>query len=82
MIASRHTKGVTLFRHILDTLPVEATLVWNQPVVAVVDGMVVTVSDGTPDRENICMAKDLLQLMVCGSKPIPLCSTPGGNHST
>jgi murein DD-endopeptidase MepM/ murein hydrolase activator NlpD len=73
-------KGVSLFRHIVSSLPVEATLAWNQPVVAVADGMVIAASDGAPDRERISMVKDLFRLMVSGPKPIPPFSALGGNH--
>ena len=54
--------GVSLLRHIVTTLPVDITFAWNQPVVAVADGIVVAASDGAPDRERICMTKDLIRL--------------------
>jgi len=73
-------KAVSMFRHIVSTLSVEATLAWNQPVVAVADGIVIAASDGMPDRENICMARDLLCLMVGGPKPVPPFSALGGNY--
>lgn len=73
-------KAVSMFRHIVSTLSVEAMLAWNQPVVAVTDGIVIAASDGMPDRENICMARDLLRLMVGGPKPVPPFSALGGNH--
>jgi len=73
-------QGANLFRHIVSTLPVGVTLAWNQPVVAVADGIVIAASDGMPDRERISMVKDLFRLMVCGPKPLPPFSALGGNH--
>jgi len=73
-------QGASLFRHIVSTLSVEATLAWNQPVVAVADGIVIAASDGMPDRKHICMARDLLRLMVGGPKPLPPFSALGGNY--
>ena len=73
-------KGVSLLRHIISTIPVSATLAWEQPVFAVMDGTVVAASDGTPDREHICMARDLFRLMLFGPKLVPPFSALGGNY--
>src|SRR4030067_81397 len=73
-------KGVSLLRHIFSTISVEATLAWNKPVFAVMDGTVVASSDGVPDRELICMAKDLFRLMFFGPKIVPPFSALGGNY--
>lgn len=73
-------KDVSLLRHIFSTIPVSATLAWEKPVFAVMDGTVVAASDGAPDRERICMAKDLLRLMLFGPKLVPPFSALGGNY--
>lgn len=70
----------SLLRHVVSTVSVDTTFAWNQPVFAVMDGTVVAASDGTPDRENICMAKDLLRLMFFGPKLVPPFSALGGNY--
>lgn len=72
--------GVSLFRHIVSTISVDSTLAWNQPVLAVMEGTVVAVSDGLPDRQQLCMAKDLFRLMCFGPKPLPPFSALGGNY--
>ncbi len=72
--------GVSLLRHIVTTVSVDVTLAWNRPVVAVADGLVVAASDGAPDRERICMARDLIRLMVFGPKLTPPFSALGGNY--
>jgi murein DD-endopeptidase MepM/ murein hydrolase activator NlpD len=72
--------GVSMLRHILSTVPVEATRAWNQPVIAVADGIVVAAGDGMPDRERISMARDLWRLMVSGPNPVPPFSALGGNY--
>lgn len=72
--------GVSLLRHIFSTISVDATLAWRKPVFAVMDGTVVAVSDGTPDRERISMAKDLFRLMFFGPKIAPPFSALGGNY--
>jgi hypothetical protein len=73
-------KGVSLLRHIFSTISVDATLAWSKPVFAVLDGTVVATSDGTPDRERISMARDLLRLMFFGPKVAPPFSALGGNY--
>jgi murein DD-endopeptidase MepM/ murein hydrolase activator NlpD len=73
-------EGVGLLRHICSTIPVTATRAWNMPVFAVMDGTVIAASDGTPDREEICMAKDLVRLMFFGPKVAPPFSRLGGNY--
>ncbi len=73
-------RGVSLFHHIVSTLPVDATFSWNQPVIAVMNGIVIAASDGVPDRERICMSKDLFRLMFFGPKPVPPFSALGGNY--
>ena len=72
--------GVSLLRHIFSTISVDATLAWSKPVFAVLDGTVVATSDGTPDRERISMARDLLRLMFFGPKVAPPFSALGGNY--
>jgi len=72
--------GVSLLRHIFSTIPVTSTLAWGKPVFAVMDGTVIAATDGTPDRENICMSSDLFRLMFFGPKLIPPFSTLGGNY--
>jgi hypothetical protein len=72
--------GISLFRHIVSTVSVEATFAWGQPVLAVADGTVVATSDGTPDRHRICMAKDLFRLMFFGPEMVPPFSALGGNY--
>jgi murein DD-endopeptidase MepM/ murein hydrolase activator NlpD len=44
------------------------------------DGAVVAASDGAPDREEICMARDLVRLLFFGPKVAPPFSTLGGNY--
>jgi hypothetical protein len=73
-------EGVGLVRHIFSTISVDATLAWNKPVFAVLDGTVVATSDGMPDRERISMARDLLRLMFFGPKVAPPFSALGGNY--
>jgi murein DD-endopeptidase MepM/ murein hydrolase activator NlpD len=73
-------KDVSLLRHIVSSIPVDATLAWNMPVFAVMDGTVVAASDGTPDRERISMAKDLIRLLLFGPKLVPPFSALGGNY--
>ena len=72
-------EGVSLLSHIFFSISVGLTLAWDRPVFAVMDGTVVAASDGMPDREQICMAKDLLRLMFFGPKLIPPFSELGGN---
>jgi hypothetical protein len=72
--------GTSLFRHIVSTISVESTLAWNQPVLAVMEGTVAAASDGMPDRQQLCMAKDLFRLMCFGPKPVPPFSALGGNY--
>jgi hypothetical protein len=72
--------GTSLFRHLVSTIPVESTLAWNQPVLAVMEGTVAAASDGMPDRQQLCMAKDLFRLMCFGQKPVPPFSALGGNY--
>jgi hypothetical protein len=43
------------------------------------EGTVVAASDGMPDRQQLCMAKDLFRLMCFGPKPIPPFAALGGN---
>jgi murein DD-endopeptidase MepM/ murein hydrolase activator NlpD len=73
-------KGVSLIRHILSTIPVDSTLAWEKPIFAVMDGTVIAASDGTPDREKICMSRDLFLLMFFGPKLVPPFSALGGNY--
>jgi hypothetical protein len=75
-------RDVSLLRHIFSTIHVAFTLAWEKPVFAVSDGTVIAASDGTPDRENICMGTDLLQLMFFGPKLAPPFAALGGNHIT
>lgn len=72
--------GVSLLRHIFSTISVDTTLAWSKPVFAVMDGTVVAASDGTPDREQISMARDLFRLMFFGPKIAPPFSALGGNY--
>jgi len=72
--------GTSLFRHIVSPISVDSTLAWNQPVLAVMEGTVVAASDGMPDRQQLCMAKDLFRLMFSGPKPVPPFSALGGNY--
>jgi hypothetical protein len=72
--------GVGLSRHLFSTIPVEATLAWNKPVFAAMDGTVVATGDGTPDRTQISMIKDLFRLLFFGPKPASPFSAPGGNY--
>ena len=44
---------VSLFRHIVSTISVDATLAWDKPVFAVMDGTVVLPNDGVQDRKLI-----------------------------
>jgi murein DD-endopeptidase MepM/ murein hydrolase activator NlpD len=73
-------KGMGLLRHIFYAIPVEVTYAWDMPVFAVMDGMVVAASDGTPDRQRISMLKDLARLMFFGPRPVSPFSPLGGNH--
>lgn len=73
-------EGVGLLRHIFSSISVENTLAWDQPVFSVADGTVVAASDGAADRERICMARDLIRLMLLGPKMAPPFSGPGGNY--
>lgn len=73
-------KGVSLLRHIFSPVSVRNTLAWEQPVFSVADGTVVAASDGAADRERICMASDLIRLMLWGPKMAPPFSGPGGNY--
>src|SRR5690242_10259957 len=72
--------GVSLLRHIVSGISVDATLAWGKPVFAVLDGTVVAASDGAPDRERISMARDLFRLMFFGPKIAPPFSALGGNY--
>lgn len=72
--------GVSVLRHIFSTIPVTSTLAWEKPVFAVMDATVIAASDGTPDRENICMSSDLFRLMFFGPKLVPPFSALGGNY--
>ena len=69
-----------MFRHIVSTITVESTLAWNQLVLAVMEGTVVAASDGLPDRDQLCMVKDLARLTCFGPKPVPPFSALGGNY--
>jgi Peptidase family M23 len=70
----------SLLRHVFSTIPVDATLAWDQPVIAVMDGTVIEAGDGMPDRKRICMARDLFRLMFFGPKAAPPFSALGGNY--
>lgn len=72
--------GVSVTRHIVSTIPVDSTLAWGKPVFAVMDGTVIAARDGTPDRENLCMSRDLFRLMFFGPKLVPPFSALGGNY--
>jgi hypothetical protein len=72
--------GVGLLRHIFTTIPVSATRAWEMPVVAVMDGTVVAASDGAPDREYICMSRDLPRQLLFGPKVALPFSNLGGNY--
>ncbi len=71
---------VSLFRHIVSTISVDATLAWDKPVFAVMDGTVVAANDGVKDRKLISMARDLFRLMFFGPKSAPPFSALGSNY--
>ena len=73
-------QGVGLLTHLFSTVSVTATRAWNMPVFAVREGTVVAASDGVPDREAICMTRDLLRLMFFRPKGSPPFSALGGNY--
>ena len=73
-------RDVSLLRHVFSFIPVDSTLAWNQPVLAVMDGTVIASSDGMPDRTPICMSRDLLRLMLFGPKAAPPFAPLGGNY--
>jgi murein DD-endopeptidase MepM/ murein hydrolase activator NlpD len=73
-------RGVDFLRHLLASIPVEATYAWGQPVFAPVDGVVAARSDGAPDRERISMIRDLLRLLAFPPPPGSPFSAYGGNY--
>jgi hypothetical protein len=48
------------WRHVLASLPAESFLCWNEPVLAVFDGVVAGLGEGWPDRLNINLGIALL----------------------
>jgi len=73
-------KNASLLQHVLSRIRVENTLAWGMPVHAVLPGKVVVASDGTPDRLDLSMVRDLLALLLFGPKRAPPFSNLGGNH--
>lgn len=52
------------WRHLLATVPAEAFLCWDEPVLSALDGFVVAAADGWGDRQRINLPRELLRSTV------------------
>ena len=73
-------RGSTFFRHVFSSIAVEETYAWKQPVLAPLDGVVVSCRDGSPDRERISMIRDLVRLLLFPPNPGSPFAAYGGNY--
>ena len=72
--------ATAFLRHMLASIPVDATYAWKQPAFAPCDGEVIAVSDGAPDRERISLVRDLFKLLVYRPEPGSPFPAYGGNY--
>lgn len=70
----------TFFRHVFRSIAVEETYAWKQPVLAPLDGVVVSCHDGSPDRLRLSMIRDLVRLLLFPPNPGSPFTAYGGNY--
>ena len=73
-------RTTTFLRHLFGSIHVDMTYAWGQPVLAPLDGVVVSSCDGVPDRERISMICDLVRLLLFRPKPGSPLEAYGGNY--
>ena len=56
-------------RHLFASIPAEACLCWDEPVLSAFPGVVIDARDGWPDRRKLNLVLDLLQATFIGAEP-------------
>ncbi len=78
---SRRTSRKSRLQHILGRASADDSYSWSMPVYAPLDGVVVRAHDGSPDRQQLSLLKDLWTMIFSRPKLNPEDISPfAGNH--
>ena len=61
--------AASIAKHVFASIPAEAALCWDEPVLAAFSGVVIDAGDGWPDRRRLNLVLDLVQATLFGAEP-------------